>query len=507
MALKLSRLLEFDDIVIQCHDNPDADALASGFALFRFFKKNGKKPEFIYGGQKPVTKSNLVLMIEKLGIPVEYVTALNKKPELLVTVDCQYGESNVTGFEAENIAVIDHHQVSGNMPKLCEIRSSYGSCATVMAGLLKKEGMDINEDADLATALYYGLMTDTNGFEEVSHPADKDLRDFTKYRSADIIEFKNSNFSSEELTICAQALDNVYYDKERPIAVVGAKPCDPNILGIISDMLLEVDSVECSVVYSILPYGVKLSVRSCVKETMANELASYIAKGAGGGGGHRVKAGGFLKKELLKGMGIEYDETHIMGFILQRFNRYFDETRIIYAGEHVESKRGYRQYIKKEFSMGYVKAAELARPGSSLVIRTLEGDVRIKVTDDVYLMLGIEGEVYPCREEKFRASYRLSGEDYVYPAEYEPEVIDAVSGKRLKVTKYAHSCICTGGSGIYAKKLKERVKVFTEWDRDNYYLGVEGDYIAMRMDDPKDIYVIAGHIFAKTYEPLRPKNV
>ena len=38
----LKDLLKYDKIVIQCHDNPDADALASGYALKWFFEKNNK---------------------------------------------------------------------------------------------------------------------------------------------------------------------------------------------------------------------------------------------------------------------------------------------------------------------------------------------------------------------------------------------------------------------------------------------------------------------------------
>ena len=34
--MKLSDLLEFKQIVIQCHDNPDADAIASGFAIYTY---------------------------------------------------------------------------------------------------------------------------------------------------------------------------------------------------------------------------------------------------------------------------------------------------------------------------------------------------------------------------------------------------------------------------------------------------------------------------------------
>ena len=40
--MKLNELNCFDKITIQCHDNPDPDALASAFGLYAFFKSNGK---------------------------------------------------------------------------------------------------------------------------------------------------------------------------------------------------------------------------------------------------------------------------------------------------------------------------------------------------------------------------------------------------------------------------------------------------------------------------------
>lgn len=115
-------------------------------------------------------------MVSTLQIPIEYVEELDV-PELLVTVDCQYGEGNVTYFQAEHVAVIDHHQVSGVLPPLNEVRSNLGACATVVRELLQAEGMDINDNKRLSTALYYGLMTDTNNFTEVYHPLDRDLQD------------------------------------------------------------------------------------------------------------------------------------------------------------------------------------------------------------------------------------------------------------------------------------------------------------------------------------------
>ena len=65
--MRLSNLLDYENIVIQSHDNPDADSLASGYALYCFFKSKGKKVRFIYSGRYKIQKSNLLLMIEKLN--------------------------------------------------------------------------------------------------------------------------------------------------------------------------------------------------------------------------------------------------------------------------------------------------------------------------------------------------------------------------------------------------------------------------------------------------------
>ena len=500
MSLVLTDLLKYNDIVIQCHDNPDADALASGFALKWYLNKHGKQARFVYGGRNKVQKKNLTLMIDNLGIEVEYVEELDK-PELLINVDCQYAESNVTKFEADNVAVIDHHQVSGELPRLSEVRSNYGSCSTVIYELMQLENIDINEDENLATALFYGLMTDTGGFSEVSHPSDKDLRDIAKPRYSDIVLFKNSNISREELVIAGDALKHADYVEDRVYAIVEAMPCDPNILGIISDMLLEVDSVDTCLVYSVLPFGVKISVRSCVKEVKASELAAFLAAGYGGGGGHIVKAGGLLKKDLLLRAGISYDSDTIKRFLDARMHEYFENIEIIYAGERKEDVSDYLYCVKKEVTVGYVECNKLAPVGTNIMIRTLEGDVDVEINDNLVIIIGVDGEIYPTNKDKFSAGYRiLDDEEYVFPGEYAPKVTNNLTGERIKLLPFAKACVATGGAGIYAKELDHRVKVFTTWDPDKYYLGVPGDYLAVRVDDNSDIYVIAKDIFYKTYD-------
>ena len=502
--MRLRDFLKYDNIVIQCHDNPDADAIASGFGVYWYFREQGKQVRFVYSGRNLIQKSNLVLMVSELQIPIEYVENI-EKPDLLINVDCQYGEGNVTRFEAKEVAVIDHHQVSVTLPKLNDVRSNLGSCSTVVKELLEEEGIDVNSDKMLATALYYGLMTDTNNFTEISHPLDKDLRDDVLFERSMIVRFRNANLSLKELEIAGLALIGYDYNEQYRYAVVEAKPCDPNILGIISDLVLAVDSVETCLVYSVMPFGVKLSVRSCVKEVKASELAEFITAGIGSGGGHLEKAGGFIQKELLDKAYPQIDD--MKAFFKCRMNDYFRDIVIIYAKAYAIDISGMQEYIKQKLKSGYVEGTDIFPAGTKITVRTLEGDLDVEIQDNLYVMIGIHGEIYPNTKEKFEKSYKRLSEPYIFEGEYQPTVKDSMDGKSISIVPYAKTCISTGDVYVYAKQLEHRVKVFTAWDDEKYMLGKEGDYLAVRKDDMHDIYIIEKNIFQKTYKNIDDSQI
>ena len=75
--MKLTDLLKYDNIVIQCHDKPDADAIASGFVLLRYLEKNEKSPRLVYSGTQRITRGNLHEMIHRFEIPLGYPGAEN----------------------------------------------------------------------------------------------------------------------------------------------------------------------------------------------------------------------------------------------------------------------------------------------------------------------------------------------------------------------------------------------------------------------------------------------
>lgn len=496
--MKLSTLLNYNDIVIQMHDNPDADAIGSGYAIYKYFEEKGKKVRLVYGGSFKITKSNILLLIESLNLPVEYVTDIGN-PELLITVDCQYGEGNVKKFEAQNIAIIDHHNTGRESDEMSEIRSHIVSCATICYDLLKKEGMRINNDVGVSTALYYGLYMDSNGFSELRHPLEREMIDYLRVDKALIKKLVHSNFTIQELETAGIALIRYSYDEHKRISIIKAKPCDPNILGIIGDLVLQVDTINVSIIYNECPGGYKLSIRSCVIDVAANDLAVFLTERIGNGGGHNDKAGGFISARRFSKV---YGELGIEAYFFDRVGKYYENYNIIRNKSDIEGAQEFKLYVKKQVECGFVKSMDLAKEGTECKIRTFEGDVYINTSPDIYIMIGYFGEVYPIERKVFEKKYTENEKEFNKHFEYDPSVRNLDNDEEYNLMGYAKTCICREDSKIYAKPLYKPTKVFTRWDYEKYMIGNVGDYICYIEDDENDIYILNREVFNATYEEV-----
>ncbi|MDO4733428.1 MAG: DHH family phosphoesterase, partial [Bacillota bacterium] len=223
----LSRFLSYKKICIQCHNNPDADSLASAFGLYRFFCSKGVDSEIVFGGEQVLKKSNTKMLIRECGIPISH----NCSPEgydLLFMVDCQYGQGN----ENENFL----------------IKSEYQSCATIIYELLLEENYPVKEDEALAVAFLYGLYTDTSSFADLFYSADIAMRGDLFENQSLFEQLTKSNMSLAELLVASDAMYNHYFDSERRFSIVEALKCDQTVLGMIGDFMIQVDSICLSFV-------------------------------------------------------------------------------------------------------------------------------------------------------------------------------------------------------------------------------------------------------------------
>ena len=553
--MDINDILKYDKVFIQCHDNPDADALACAFAISTFLKERGKASEIIYSGYAPISKANLKLMIDELDIETRYIpktaaadilnaqctthnaqlnachgdtvpdpecretcphdlAAVRQRSQfLLLIVDGQYGAGNVKKFDAANVAVIDHHiqetpvqetqsSAQGTLlpVRQHDIRPFLGSCSTLVWLLLKNAGFDFSKHADVSTALYYGLYTDTGELSEIIHPLDMDARDSLRFNAALTRKLKNCNIAAGDLTLAGKSLLNGRLHPETHSAVFFAEPCDPNILGFISDLALQAETIDTCVVFCEINGGVKLSVRSCVKEVMANELAQRLCEGGGSGGGHSGKAGGFISGGFIGQSGLT-----ALDFLTARYRNYFGEYDHYFAGKYKPDIREFETFVKLKIPVGYVRTEDIYPAGTEMIVRTLEGDSHIVSDKDTYIMVGIRQEVYPIKREKFEKSYeRLYGAyspraDLLPEKHYPPNVKNRREGVSENIEKYIRPCVSKGETEIYAKQLTKRAKVFTAWNPESYMYGAPGDWLALRKDDMNDVYIIENSIFFATY--------
>ena len=294
----LNQLLKYKKVCIQCHNCPDADALAAAYGVYTYLKLHDIKASIIYGGEREIQKKDLLYMLNICKIPAEYVEEL-PDTELLLLVDGQYGQGNVYHFDADNIVVIDHHMPFMKKTPQTLIDNSYQSCSTIVWELLKEEGYDVKANRGLSIAFLYGLYTDTSSYVDLYKKNDIAMRDELRDDYPELERLKKSCMSLEDLMIAGEALHHAYFDQDKQYLLISAMHCEQSVLGIIGDMAIKVDVAKISIAYTDIDSGYQISVRSADRDYLANKVAAKLCDGIGNGGGHMDKAGGVISRDCI----------------------------------------------------------------------------------------------------------------------------------------------------------------------------------------------------------------
>jgi nanoRNase/pAp phosphatase (c-di-AMP/oligoRNAs hydrolase) len=287
-----------DDVVpILIHNDPDPDAVSSALAVVRLL--GGSPDRMPIVTFDAITRPENRRMAELLHIRVTQVTREELcRFDRVVTVDTQPRGLQQAG--APRFAVIDHHpEADGFDAEFADVRPDYGATATIVTEYLRAAQGDRIGRA-LATALLFGIQTDTDSLTRGVSPADIEAYGFLQGR-ADlelVRRLQRPSFSADTVRAFGAALHHADFDGDLCVAWLGElEPDQGHVLADLADFCIAIENVTWSVAAARLEGSLVLTLRHAGGGSGAGELARAITMEGGTGGGHATMARAVLPLE------------------------------------------------------------------------------------------------------------------------------------------------------------------------------------------------------------------
>lgn len=170
--------------------------------------------------------------------------------------------------------------------------------------------LGILPDKNTATALLYGIRMDTLQFSRGVTLSDIEMFGylFPLCDAQKLTELERNNIELTDLRAYSAAINSItLYDKVGFASIPFS--CPDGLIAVLSDFVLALEEVLVSVVLCHRTDGIKLSVRSEIKEVHAGHLIHNALKGIGDGGGHHDMAGGIVRPEQVTLLGQYPDDV------------------------------------------------------------------------------------------------------------------------------------------------------------------------------------------------------
>jgi nanoRNase/pAp phosphatase (c-di-AMP/oligoRNAs hydrolase) len=282
-----------DAILILPHNNPDPDAIASAVAL-RHLLMEGLNVQSTIAYQGIVGRAENRALVRYLSQPLRLLTDADLAGEApIALVDTQPGAgNNALPVGSEATIVIDHHtwREPTATAAYVDVRLEVGATSTILTEYLQAAGVEA--EPPLATALFYGIQTDTRGLSRAAGPADAAAYFYLQPRidvqALSEIEYAQvpaGYFKSFDATLqAARVYDGVV------VAYVGLMAY-PDLTAEMARLLLRLEESRWVVCMGVHQEVLILSVRTQSPTGRAEELVQAIVGDEGTAGGHGPMAG------------------------------------------------------------------------------------------------------------------------------------------------------------------------------------------------------------------------
>ncbi len=291
--------------------NADPDALASAMALKRILYRKVQTVAIAHVNE--ISRPDNLAMIKLLRIPTLKLTPpLAAQYDRFALVDSQ--PHHHPGFAKFDFSIIlDHHPLNKENPATAtykEINPDYGATSSLLTEYLYN--LKIRPGKLLATALIYGIKTDTQSFERKF--CDVDIRAFrylTKFYNPLLLQkIVRSEFHKEWLKYFSLAFRKVKLLGHGASVFMG-KVESPDILVILADFFLRIHNISWDMVSGIHQESLVVIFRGDGLRKDMGKMASQMFGDLGPAGGHKQMARAEIPLDAISNI-------HPQQFILKR---------------------------------------------------------------------------------------------------------------------------------------------------------------------------------------------
>ena len=290
----------------------DPDALGSAMALRQIIRSRGGVADIAHPNE--ISRPDNLAMIRSLRIPLTRVTPeLSKCCTRFAMVDSQpHHSTDFPGVEFD--VVLDHHALDPNHPvqaKYVDIPIGYGACSSLLTEYLYN--LKIKPGKLLATALLYGIKTDTGSFERDF--SDVDVKAFSYLsKVADKLLLRrigHADFHRKWLKYFSRAFERTRAVGREGLFVYVGWVENPDVLVVLADFFLRVHGLSWNCIAGISCERLVIVMRSDGLRRHMGQKAQAWFSDFGCAVGHKMAARAEIELSRLGG----YDPE---GFLWKR---------------------------------------------------------------------------------------------------------------------------------------------------------------------------------------------
>ena len=292
---------EGERFTLLSHISPDGDTLGSSIALMHLIKRLGKTCEIVCAN--PVPKIYCFMPGSECVVMPEDAQGY----ERVISVDCadtpRFGRAIRYFSEAEATAAIDHHITNPRFAGINLVVPDASATAEVVHALFGR--MDMPIDAEVATCLYTGIVTDTGNlsYSNTTPNALRIIADFVEKKLVDISDLNRRIYRTvpyAKARVQGFVTSNIRLECGGAVGIgtltqaqmQGFGATNEDCEGIV-DCVRDIDCVKIGVF-------IRESADGTYKVSLRSKLVGDVGRiaAAHGGGGHE-RAAGYTARESL----------------------------------------------------------------------------------------------------------------------------------------------------------------------------------------------------------------